>query len=148
MASGLSSHQAASRFGIGVATAVVWARRLREHGETSARCAGGRRGSRLDGHAAFIEGLIKDETDVTLDEPKVRAARPASARRWPAYRGTWSLGLGVLGGAAATRPSSPDVRAIGPVRGNAEIGTLLKFPENANGTYGENGDDVRSSLLK
>ena len=74
MASGLSTHQAAGRFGIGVATAVRWARRLRDHGETSARHSGGRCGSRLDGHAAFVEGLIEDEKDVTLDEMVARLA--------------------------------------------------------------------------
>ena len=74
MGSGLSTHQAARRFGIGVATAVVWARRLREHGETSARHSGGRRGSRLDGHATFIEGLIEGQKDITLDEMVARLA--------------------------------------------------------------------------
>ena len=80
MASGLSTHQAANRFGIGVATAVVWARRLRDHGETSARHAGGRRGSRLDGHAAFIEGLIEGQKDVTLNEMVERLATERNVR--------------------------------------------------------------------
>lgn len=74
MASGLSTHKAAARFGIGIATAVVWARRFREHGETRARTSGGRHGSRLDPHAAFVEGLIADRKDVTLDEMVARLA--------------------------------------------------------------------------
>lgn len=74
MGSGLSTHAAARRFGIGIATAVVWARRLRDHGERSARHSGGRHGSRLDAHAAFVEGMINDRQDVTLDEMIVRIA--------------------------------------------------------------------------
>ena len=80
MASGLSTHLAASRFGIGVATAVRWVRRLRDHGETSARYSGGRCGSRLDGHAVFIEGLIEEEKDVTLDEMVARLADERDVR--------------------------------------------------------------------
>lgn len=87
MASGLSTHKAADRFGIGVATAVVWAQRLREHGEASARYSGGRRGSRLDAHAVFAEGLIADQKDITLDE---MVARLAEARDLKVGRSTLS----------------------------------------------------------
>ena len=68
VASGMSARAAGERFGIGVATAVLWVRRHRQGGETGPRVRGGRRGSRLDTHAAFIEGMIEDQPDVTLDE--------------------------------------------------------------------------------
>ena len=101
MASGLSTHQAASRFGIGVATSVRWARRLRDHGETSPRCSGGRRGSRLDGHAAFVEGLIEDEKDITLDE---MVARLADERDLRVGRSTLSDWLRARGWTFKKRP--------------------------------------------
>ena len=68
VASGASARAAGERFGVGVATAIVWVRRYRRDGETGPRDRGGRRGSRLDDHAAFIEGMIEDQPDVTLDE--------------------------------------------------------------------------------
>ena len=78
--SGLSTHAAARRFGIGIATAVVWARRFREGGETSARVSVGRRGSRLDAHAFFVEGMIEDRRDVTLDEMVERLSAEQDVR--------------------------------------------------------------------
>ena len=65
---GTSARSAAAQFGVGVATAVIWARRYRQNGETSARRQGGRRGSRLDAHEEFVVGLIEANADVTLDE--------------------------------------------------------------------------------
>ena len=65
---GASARSAGARFGVGVATAVVWARRYRQGGETSARRQGGRRGSRLDAHEGFVIGMIETNADVTLDE--------------------------------------------------------------------------------
>ncbi|MBB4000926.1 transposase [Aureimonas pseudogalii] len=62
-----SARRAAVRFGISAATAVRWAARARM-GERSARPWGGRRGSRLDAHAGFIETMIHDRRDITLDE--------------------------------------------------------------------------------
>ena len=47
------------RFGISPAAATRWTARARG-GERTAPSWGGRRGSRLDDHAAFIEGLIED----------------------------------------------------------------------------------------
>lgn len=72
MGTSLSTHAAARRFGIGLATAVVWARRLRENGETSARYSGGRHGSRLDAHREFVEVMIESRKDVTPGEMVVR----------------------------------------------------------------------------
>lgn len=74
VAGGASARAAGERFGIGVATAIVWARRHRQGGETQPRGRGGRRGSRLDAHAEAVEGMIDDQPDITLDEMVVRLA--------------------------------------------------------------------------
>lgn len=65
---GMSARAAAVRFGVGVSTAIVWARRHRESGERSARRQGKRPGSKLDAHEAFILTLIDETPDITLIE--------------------------------------------------------------------------------
>ena len=74
IAGGLSTHQAAARFGVGVSTAGEWYRRYRDHGETAARRQGHPRGSKLDAHAGFILGLVEEEPDITLAEIAARLA--------------------------------------------------------------------------
>ena len=69
--SGTSARQAAERFGIGVATAIVWVRRARE-GERSARKQGQPKRSKLDPHRAFLLGLIEAEPDMTIAEMQER----------------------------------------------------------------------------
>ncbi len=66
--SGLSTHKAARRFNIGVATAVRWHRVWRDHGECKARKQGPKGGGKLDGHEAFILGLLEKQPDITLVE--------------------------------------------------------------------------------
>lgn len=68
---GTSARQAAERFGVGVATAIVWARRARE-GERSARKQGQPRRSKLDPHREFLLGAIAAEPDITLAEMQER----------------------------------------------------------------------------
>ena len=68
---GTSARQAASRFGIGIATAIVWVRRARE-GERSARKQGQPHRSKLDPHRAFLLGLVETEPDITLAEMQER----------------------------------------------------------------------------
>lgn len=68
VSNGMSARAAAARFGIGVSTAIVWARRYRESGERSARQQGKRPGSKLDAHEAFILTLIDETPDITLVE--------------------------------------------------------------------------------
>ena len=65
---GLSTRQAARRFGIGVSTAGEWYRRYVEHGETAARKKGQPPGSKLDAHEAFILNLVEEKPDVALHE--------------------------------------------------------------------------------
>ena len=69
-ARGASARQAAERFGIGVATAIVWVRRERETGNKSALPRGLSRGSKLDAHAEYILGLVAETPDITLKEIK------------------------------------------------------------------------------
>ena len=65
----MSARQAGARFGVGVATAIVWIRRFRANGEATARRQGKPRGSRLDAHADFILGLVEAGTkDISLAE--------------------------------------------------------------------------------
>ncbi len=68
---GMSARQAADRFGIGVATAIVWVRRARE-GERSARKQGQPKRSKLDPHRAFLLGVIEAEPDITIAEMQER----------------------------------------------------------------------------
>ncbi len=69
---GASARSVAARFGIGVATAIVWIRRARETDERTARRQGKPRGSRLDAHEAFIMSMIEVQQDITLNEMVVR----------------------------------------------------------------------------
>jgi transposase len=71
-AKGLPARQAAARFGIGVATAIVWVRRWRESGERVAHRQGQPKGSKLDAHEVFLLGLVKHTPDITLEEMRVR----------------------------------------------------------------------------
>ena len=68
---GTSARQAAERFGIGVATAIVWVRRARE-GERSARKQGQPKRSKLDPHREFLLALIEAEADMTIAEMQER----------------------------------------------------------------------------
>jgi transposase len=68
---GTSARAAAERFGIGVATAIVWVRRARE-GERAARKQGQPRRSKLDPHRDYLLGLIEAEPDTTIAEMQAR----------------------------------------------------------------------------
>ena len=65
---GLSTHKAAKRFDIGVASAVRWHRAWRDHGERTARKQGPKGGGKLDAHEVFILGLVEEQPDITLVE--------------------------------------------------------------------------------
>ena len=71
---GLSTRQAAIRFGVGVTPATPWLRRF--SGESRGRSAapGKPRGSRLDAHAYFILALVKAGT--------IRRLPSKEHRRW------------------------------------------------------------------
>ena len=71
-AAGASARNAAARFGVGVATAILWVRRWRESGERQARRQGNPGGSKLDAHEGFLLGLIEGRRDITLEEMRAR----------------------------------------------------------------------------
>ena len=71
---GMSTHQAAARFCIGIATAGSWARRKRSQGDVRPSKQGKPKGSVLDAHADFILGELKSRPDTTLDEMVERLA--------------------------------------------------------------------------
>jgi len=64
---GASARQAAARFGVGISSAIRWIARAKT-GELTPRAQGRRRGSRLDGYADFIVGMIEVCPDITLNE--------------------------------------------------------------------------------
>ena len=70
--SGTPARQAAARFGIGVATAIVWVRRARETGERTPRRQGQPQRSKPDPHREFLLGLIAVTPDMTLAEMQER----------------------------------------------------------------------------
>jgi transposase len=71
---GLPARQAAIRFGVGIATAIVWVGRARETGERTARRQGQPRRSKLDAHREFLLGLVDATPDMTLAEMRERLA--------------------------------------------------------------------------
>ena len=72
--SGMPARQAAARFGVGIATAIVWVRRARASGERTARPQGQPRRSKLDPHRDFLLGLIETTSDITIVEMQERLA--------------------------------------------------------------------------
>lgn len=67
---GLSARKCADRFGVAASTAIRWIDRAAK-GETAPRKPA-RRASRLDAHTAFIDAMIEEKKDITLDEMVVR----------------------------------------------------------------------------
>ena len=88
---GTSARQAAERFGIGVATAIVWVRRARV-GERSARKQGQPRRSKLDPHRDYLLGLIAAEPDITIAEMRERLLSEAGVSASSARSGPSSTG--------------------------------------------------------
>lgn len=63
---GLSRHEAASRFGIGISTAIAWIRRFRETGSVAPGQMGGHKPKAIrDEHEAWLRQRIR-ERDFTL----------------------------------------------------------------------------------
>ena len=77
---GLPARQAAVRFGVGIATAIVWVRRARQTGERTARPQGQPRRSKLDPHRALVLGLIEAKDDISLVEMQERLERERGLR--------------------------------------------------------------------
>ena len=77
---GLSTHQAAARFSIGISTAGAWARLKRSQGDVRPGQQGKPKGSVLDPHADFILGVLEAKPDTTLDELVDRLAAERAVR--------------------------------------------------------------------
>jgi transposase len=93
---GLSARQAATRFGVGISTAIRWIGRAKL-GERSARAQGWRRGSCLDPHESFVVAMIEAQKDITLNEMVLRLANEVGLQigrsalsNWLGRRG-WTL---------------------------------------------------------
>lgn len=71
-AEGSSVRSAAERFGISIKTLVEWVIRAREMGETTARRHSQPKGSHLEQHTPFLQGLVDETDDMTLAEMHAR----------------------------------------------------------------------------
>jgi transposase len=89
----MSARQAAARFGVGVSSAIRWIARAKI-GELTPRPQGRRRGSRLDGFADFIVGMIEDRKDITLNEMVKRLEAECSMRIARSALSDWLRGHG------------------------------------------------------
>ncbi len=69
---GMSTRQVAKRFSVSVASAGAWVRLKRATGDVKPRKQGKPSCSRLDAHEAFIDSLIEERKDITLQEIAVR----------------------------------------------------------------------------
>ncbi|MGI9355958.1 MAG: IS630 family transposase [Rhizobiaceae bacterium] len=81
---GLSTREAARRFAIGIATAGAWYRRWCRTGDVRPGRQGGREGSKLDRHEAFILNLVETRKDITLVEIAARLEAERGMRTCPA----------------------------------------------------------------
>ena len=105
---GSSARAAAERFGVGIATAIVWTRRARA-GERSARKQGQSMRSKLDPHRDYLLGLIGAEPDVTIAEMQARLASEAGVS---ASVGTIWTFLDRAGLTFKKRPLTPPSRTV------------------------------------
>jgi len=75
VAGGLSCRAAATRFGVGVATAIRWRQLALAHGRAVAGKPGGdRRSSKTDAHADIILTMLDENGDITLAEIRLGLA--------------------------------------------------------------------------
>lgn len=69
---GLSIRQAATYYGVGISTAILWMRRARDAGERAARRQGQPKGSKLDAQADFLLEMIDASSHISLKEMQAR----------------------------------------------------------------------------
>jgi transposase len=74
MRDGVSTHAAAERFGIVIATAVRWRAQDRSGRAEPLAMGGDRRSGRIEAEAGFLLGLIDQTDDITLMEMQRRLA--------------------------------------------------------------------------
>ncbi len=72
---GMQRRQAAERFGVGIASAILWCQRARESGSPKAAPQGGdRRSRRIEAERDFILEIIEQSRDMTLIELQAQLA--------------------------------------------------------------------------
>jgi len=69
---GATRREAADTYGVSASCAVKLVRLWRETGSVRPAPQGAPKGSKLDPHAAWLLGLVKDEPDITLGEIQSR----------------------------------------------------------------------------
>lgn len=74
MRNGLTTHAAAERFGVAIATAVRWRSRDRSGQSDPLPMGGDRRSARIEAEADFLLALINKTDDMTLHEMRRRLA--------------------------------------------------------------------------
>ena len=74
MREGATTHAAAERFGIAIATAVRWRAQDRSGRSDPLPMGGDRRSGRIEAQAEFLRGLIDGKDDITLYEMQRRLA--------------------------------------------------------------------------
>ncbi len=119
-AGGLPARQVAARFGIGVATAIVWVRWARQTGERTARRQGQPKGSKLDPHGDYLLALIDAACDITLAEMQARLVAECGMK----------VSIGTLWGFLDRRgltfkksPRTPRSRTVPMSHGSARTGS-------------------------
>ena len=103
---GASRREAAEEFEVSASTAVIWVKCFRDTGRCAAKPRGGSI-SPLEKHADFLLGLIKKQSDLTLDEVilamrkhKIPGSRTAVWRFFERHKITFKKKL-ARGGAGA-----------------------------------------------
>jgi len=72
MRHGATTHEAAERFGIAIATAVRWRSQDRSGRSDSLPMGGDRRLGRIEAEAGFLLALVEESDDITLHEMQRR----------------------------------------------------------------------------
>lgn len=80
LSAGTPARHAATRFGIGIATAIRWVRQARESGNRAALRQGKPRGGKLDGHRDYILAMVATAPDITISEMLERLATERGVR--------------------------------------------------------------------
>ena len=119
--SGGTCRAAAARYGVGVATAVRWAQRLRATGSAAALRMGGRRPRVLAGERDWLLARIAQQHDLTL-----RAIQAELAARGVvvSYDAVWRFYLRE----GVTFKKKPARRRTGPSGRGPQAGTLEASP--------------------
>jgi len=127
---GLSTHKAAKRFDIGVASAVRWHRAWRDHGEREALKQGPKGGGKLDAAEAFILGLVAEQPDITLVEIGERLFAERSISAVPSTIWLFFERRGLTFKKRPRTPPSRNVRTSRPLVKPGSRGNLISIRQS------------------